>query len=154
LSYTQPPPLTEDEIDTFLKEQKIAKICSLNKDGTIHVTAVWFLYKNGLIIMVTPAATRKVRNMIRNASVTVFVDNPEKASGVLIFGKAKLEYKYSFRDATSLYEKYMSLRQAARYAREILNVSKGGAVMITVRPEHIVSFDKTKDTTLKIDVQE
>ena len=104
--------------------------------------------------MVTPAATRKVRNMIRNVSVTVFVDNPEKASGVLIFGQAKLEYKYSFRDATSLYEKYMSLRQAARYAREILNVLKGGAVMVTVRPEHIVSFDKTKDTTLKIDVQE
>jgi uncharacterized protein YhbP (UPF0306 family) len=154
LSYTQPPPLTEDEIDNFLKEQKVAKICSLNKDGTIHTTAIWFLYKNGLIIMLTPAATRKARNIIRNDNVTVFVDDDETARGVLIFGKAKLEYEYSFRDSMSLYEKYMPLRQAARFAREMSNVSKGGAVMITVRPERIVSFDKTKDTVLRINPQE
>jgi len=104
--------------------------------------------------MVTPAATRKVSNIIRNASVTLFVDDPEKAIGVLIFGIAKLEYEYSFRDTLSLYEKYMSLRQAARFARDMQKVSKGGSVMITVRPEHIVSFDKTKDTVLKIDLDE
>ena len=154
LSYTQPPPLTEDEIGVFLSKQKIAKICSINRDGTIHVTGVWFLYKNGSIIMVTPAATRKVSNITRNASVTLFVDDPERAIGVLIFGKAKLEYEYSFRDTLSLYEKYMSLRQAARFARDMQKLSKGGAVMITVRPEHIVSFDKTKDTVFKINLDE
>lgn len=154
MSYTQPPPLTEDEIDAFLNEQKIAKICSLNKDGTIHATAVWFLYKNGLIITVTPAATRKVRNIIRNSSVTVFVDDPETARGVLIYGKAKLDYEYSFRDATSLYEKYMALQQAAKVARKMSRTSKGGAVMITIRPERIVSFDSKKDTALKINAEE
>jgi len=154
LSYTQPPPLTEDEIDVFLNEQKIAKICSLNRNGTIHATAVWFLYKNGLIITVTPAVTRKVRNIIRNNSVTVFVDDPETARGVLIYGKAKLDYEYSFRGATSLYEKYMPLQQAAKVARKMSKTSKGGAVMITIKPERIVSFDSQKDTVLKINAQE
>ena len=62
------------------------------------------LYKNGLIITVTPAATRKVKNIIRNNDVTVFIDDPETAREVLVYGKAKLDYEYSFRDATSLYE--------------------------------------------------
>ena len=138
----------------FLNEQKIAKICSLNKDGTIHTTAVWFLYKNGLITMVTPATTRKVRNIIRNNSVTVFVDDPETARGVLIYGKAKLDYEYSFRDATSLYEKYMALQQAAKIARKMSKASKGGAVMITIRPERLLSFDSMKYTALKINAQD
>jgi len=153
LSYTQPPPLTEDEIDIFLHEQKVAKICTLNKDGTIHATAVWFLYKNGSMMMCTPAATRKVKNIVRNNSVTVLVDDPETARGVVIYGKAKLESEYSFRDATSLYEKYVSIQQAAKFAREISRMSKGGAVMITVKPDRIVSFDSTKDTVLRLEVE-
>ena len=154
MSYTQSPPLSENEIDLFLNEQKIATICSLNNDGTIHATAVWFLYKNGSIVMSTPAATRKVRNIIRNNSVTVFIDDREKVRGVLIFGKAKLDHDYSFRDATSLYEKYMSIQQAAKFAREMTRAAKGGAVLITVKPERIVSFDSTKDTVLKLNVRE
>ena len=153
MAYTQPPPLTEDEIDIFLNEQKIARICTLNKDGTIHATAVWFLYKNGSMIICTPAATRKAQNLVRNNSVTVLVDDPETARGVLIYGKAKLESQYSFRDATSLYEKYVSIQQAAKFARESSRVSKGGAVMITVKPDRIISFDSTKDTVLKLDAE-
>jgi len=149
MSYTQPPPLTEDEIFSFLKEQKTAKICSLNRDGTVHVTSLWYLYNDAEMIMLTPAATRKVRNLSRNNTVTVFVDDPETGRGVLIWGKAKLERKYSFRDSIALYEKYMPLRQAARFAREMSTVAKGGAVMITIKPERIVSFDKTKDKVLK-----
>ena len=154
MSYTQSPPLSEDEIDRFLNEQKIATICTLNDDGTIHATAIWFLYKNGSLVMGTPAATRKARNIIRNNSVTVFVDDPETARGVLIFGKAKLDYDYSFRDATSLYEKYMSIQQAAKFVREMTRTAKGGAVMITIKPERIVSFDSTKNTLLKHNAQE
>jgi len=153
LSYTQPPPLPEEEIDPFLKEQKIARICTLNKNGTIHAAAVWFLYRNGSIVMCTPAATRKVKNIVRDNNVTVLVDDPETARGVLIFGKAKLEYEYSFREAASLYEKYVSIQEAAKVVREMSRISKGGLVMITVKPERIVSFDSTKDTMLKLNVR-
>jgi len=153
LSYTQPPRLTEDEIDIFLNEQKIAKICTLNKDRTVHATAVWFLYKNGSMIMCTPAATRKVKNIVRNNNVTVLVDDPETPRGVLIYGKAKLESEYSFRVAASLYEKYVSIQQAAKLAREMSRISKGGAVMITVKADRMISYDNTKDTLLKLDAE-
>ena len=103
--------------------------------------------------MCTPAATRKVKNIVRDNNVTVLVDDPDTARGVLIFGKAKLEFEYSFREAASLYEKYVSIQEAAKVVREMSRISKRGLVMITVKPERIVSFDSTKDTMLKLNVR-
>jgi len=100
--------------------------------------------------MCTPAATRKVKNIVRNNNVTVLVDDPETARGVLIYGKAKLESEYSFRVAASLFEKYVSIQQAAKLAREMSRISKGGAVMITVKADRMISYDSTKDTLLKL----
>jgi nitroimidazol reductase NimA-like FMN-containing flavoprotein (pyridoxamine 5'-phosphate oxidase superfamily) len=148
LAYTQPPPLTNAEIESFLREQKIARICSLNEDGTIHVTAVWFTYKNSCIIIVTPAATRKVRNIKRNKNVTVFVDDPKTGKGVLAYGRAELDYNYNVQETVSLFEKYLPSEQAEKSARAFTATSKGGCVKITVKPEHIVSFDASKDIRL------
>ena len=146
MSYTQPPPLTNAEIDSFLREQKIARICSLNEDGTIHATAVWFAYKDGCIMMLTPAATRKVRNIRRERNVTVFVDDPDTGKGVLIYGKGELDYGCDVQEAISLFEKYMPKVEAEKSARDFTVTSKGGCVRIIVKSDRIVSYDTTKDT--------
>jgi hypothetical protein len=145
LTYTQPPPLTNSEIDSFLREQKIVRICSLNEDGTIHTTAVWFTYKDGLIDIFTPALTRKVRNISNNKKVTVFVDDSETGRGVLIYGAAELEYNFDFQELISLYEKYLPKDKAESLAQTFANASKGGCIKIIVTPQCIVSFDATKD---------
>jgi predicted pyridoxine 5'-phosphate oxidase superfamily flavin-nucleotide-binding protein len=153
LTYTQPPPLAKEEIEVFLTEMKIARFCSLNEDGTIHVTPVWFRYKNGLLIIGTPAGTRKVKNVKRNKKVTVIVDDNETAKGILIYGDAELDYHYSIQEATWLYEKYMPPEEAEQFANGLSKASKGGGVKITVRPYRMVSFDTTKDNALRTAAQ-
>jgi len=149
LDYTQPPPLTEEEIESFLKEARTARFCSLNKDGTVHAAPVWFIYENGQIIIITPAASRKAKNVKRNGKVSVLIDIEQAApKGVLIYGKAQLRYSHSrdeyLTEATRLYEKYMPREKAELTAQGMYKITRG--VEIIVKPERTVSFDYSKDT--------
>jgi len=149
LDYTQPPPLTQEEIESFLKEARTARFCSLNKDGTVHAAPVWFRYENGQIIIITPAASRKAKNAKRNGKVSVLIDIEQAApKGVLIYGEAKLRHPKSrdeyLEEATRLYEKYMPRERAELTAQGMYQITHG--IEIIVKPERIVSFDYGKDT--------
>ncbi|NWG10908.1 pyridoxamine 5'-phosphate oxidase family protein [Candidatus Bathyarchaeota archaeon] len=149
MDYTQPPPLTEGEVESPLKEARTARFCSLNRDGTIHAAPVWFRYENRQITIITPAASRKAKNVKRNSKVSVLIDI-EQASprAVLIYGRAELRYPKSrdeyLAEATRLYEKYMPRERAERTALGMYQITHG--VEIIVKPERIVSFDYRKDT--------
>ena len=149
LDYTQPPPLTEEEIESCLKEARTARFCSLNKDGTVHAAPVWFRYENGQIMIITPAVSRKAKNVKRNGKVSVLIDIEQPPQrGVLIYGKAELRYSHSrdeyLAEATKLYEKYMPRERAELTAQGMQKITHG--VEIIVKPERIVSFDYGKDT--------
>lgn len=145
--------MTKEEIESLLTTAQIARFCSLNEDGTIHAAPVWYRYANGEIIIATPNASRKVSNIRRNRNVTILIDVEEPTlKGVLIYGKAQLE-KMDTRDryiseAMRVFERYMSRDEAERYAVGLFKIAKKG-VKITIRPERIVSFDTSKDETLR-----
>jgi hypothetical protein len=149
MTYTQPPPLAKEEIDSFLKNYPIAHISTHNRDGTIHSAPVWFLYKANTFIIGSPAASRKVRNLKNNRNATILIDNPETAVGVLVYGEAELDFGYGFDEAAEIYEKYMSHEQAMNFARNMSRESKGGGVKITVKPNKIITFDTRKDEFLR-----
>src|SRR5262245_4785803 len=92
--YPQKPPLTDDQQTTFLQQAPIARLGTLNPDGTIHIVALWFRYDNGDIVFGTQDMSNKVRNIRHNPNVTVLIDSegpPPK--GVLIYGHAELDYE-------------------------------------------------------------
>lgn len=62
------------EIESLLNEAKIARFCSLNEDGTIHATPVWFRYENGKVVILTPNRNRKARNAKLNKNVTILIE--------------------------------------------------------------------------------
>ena len=149
MDYTQPPPLTKGEIESFLKEARTARFCSLNEDGTVHAAPVWFRYENGHIMIITSAASRKAKNVKRNGKASVRIDTEQPPPrGVLIYGKAELRYPQSreefLEEATRLYEKYMPRERAELTAQGMYKITHG--VEIIVKPERIASFDYRKDT--------
>ncbi|MHA2359412.1 MAG: pyridoxamine 5'-phosphate oxidase family protein, partial [Candidatus Thorarchaeota archaeon] len=86
--------LTEKETDTFLRESKTARICTLNDDDTIHAAPVWYDYEKGEIIIITPDHSRKARNVKRNRSVSILIDIEQPPKGVLLYGTAELESNF------------------------------------------------------------
>jgi nitroimidazol reductase NimA-like FMN-containing flavoprotein (pyridoxamine 5'-phosphate oxidase superfamily) len=145
LSYSgQLPALTSEQVESLLGENSTARICTYNKDGTIHAIPVSYRYINGQIVIGSIASSRKTRNIKRNKNVTVLIDN-EKAQGVLIYGKARVEYDNVYETAVSVWEKAIDAPRdkLERFVKAYLDTVK--YVIIRIKPRHIVTFDGTKE---------
>jgi len=142
--YTQAPHLTDEEINDFLKEAPTARICSFNEDGTIYGVPVWFKYESGQIIIATPEKSRKVRNIAKNNNVSLIIDVGSTAiRGVIVYGKAEVDFKAWDSVAINLFEKYVSREEAEKMWQ--INNEWAKWVKITVKSESMASFDYTKD---------
>jgi nitroimidazol reductase NimA-like FMN-containing flavoprotein (pyridoxamine 5'-phosphate oxidase superfamily) len=145
--YPQMPPLAPDELESFLKQPLIARLGTINEDGTIHLTPIFFRYENGEIILGTQQVSRRVRNIQRNPNVTLLIDDttgPFRAA--LIYGKATLEYDNVIEKRTTIFEKYGPPEQAYKKAEGLCN--KWPSVVIRVKPVQIISFDYSKASLL------
>jgi len=149
LPYTsQAPPLTSEEIESMLKENRIARVCTHNKDGTIHAMPVAYRYLNGQILIISIAKSRKNRNIERNNDVTVLIDTPNPLRGILIYGKAEIDYDNVFEQAVSVLEGAVEMRgmpkeKVQRITQAYLHAFK--SVIVKITPKHITTFDYTKD---------
>ncbi|MFX1516870.1 MAG: pyridoxamine 5'-phosphate oxidase family protein [Promethearchaeota archaeon] len=142
--YTQSPHLTEEEIDTFLKEVQIARICTLNKDGTIHAVPVWFKFENGIFTIASPEKSRKTRNILRNSNITLLIDVPGPPTrGVIVYGKASVDFTEWNSEALSLLGKYLSKEDARKTLDGLSRLAKW--IKISITPTHMASFDYAKD---------
>jgi len=143
--YSQSPALTKEEIDAFLQKAKIARISSINKDGTIHAVPVWYNYDSGKIIIGTPKASRRARNIKRNNNVTVLIDDiGPPTRGVIIYGKASMDEKDMDHAALSIFSRYMSEEEAKGYWKGLSEITEW--LKVIVKPIHVASFDYSKDT--------
>ncbi len=143
--YTQAPPLEDAEINQFIDNAKIVRICSINKDGTIHAVPVWFYQELGKLIVVTPRDSRKTRNISRNNNVTVLIDEVGPPTrGVIIYGKATIDEENMDATAFSIFKRYMSDEEAKAYWKGLSELTEWIKVIVT--SYHIASFDYSKDT--------
>lgn len=60
--------------DELLRARHIATLGTENADGTIHLTAVWYLFEDGCFFVATSSKTRKVRNVIARPKASLMVD--------------------------------------------------------------------------------
>jgi len=71
-----------------LAERRNAIVGTLNRDGTIHMTPVWFLYEDGRLYFETNSATRKARNVSERHALTVLVPGSNK--DVIAMGEGRV----------------------------------------------------------------
>ncbi|MFW9999268.1 MAG: pyridoxamine 5'-phosphate oxidase family protein [Candidatus Hodarchaeota archaeon] len=146
MSYTQSPPLTKEEIEDYLSSAKIIRICTHNKDGTIHAVPLWFNYKKGHFFIFTPEKSLKTRNLMRDNRVTLLLDREQTPSkGVIIYGTAEVEIKgrKETPEGREFLEKYMSKEEAEKTSTGFRTLTD--VAQITVTPERMVSYDFAKD---------
>lgn len=84
--------MTEQDLALFWREPNLAKLATINPDGTPHVTPIWYLHDGLHVVMITRPTSRKVRNIRRDPRVTVCIDRPTPPyAGVVVQGRALLE---------------------------------------------------------------
>ena len=142
-AYPQKPPLTQDELVAFLNEAPLARMGSLNPDGTIHLASVYFKYDNGDILVGTQDVSHKIRNIKNNPNVTLLIDNQERPfRGVLIYGVAALEYEDVVAKRTAIFSRYMSAEDAQNSASNLVN--QFPSVVVRIKPQKVTSYDYSK----------
>ena len=142
-TYPQKLPFTQEELVAFLNQAPIARLSSMNPDGTIHIAAVYFKYDNGDILIGTQNVTHKVRNIKHNPNVTVLIDNQAPPwKGVLIYGEAELDYENVIEKRISIFERYMPAEDARKFTVNLAN--SFAPVVIRVKPKRMTSYDYSK----------
>jgi PPOX class probable F420-dependent enzyme len=76
----------------LLQGRHIAAIGTENADGSIHLTAVWYLFEEGCLFVATSSKSRKARNVAARPKASVMVDlrQPGSERGVNAVGAAEL----------------------------------------------------------------
>ena len=150
VKYPQMPSMTEAELDAFLQEPHIARLSTINPDGTPHTMPIWYLYRDGAIWVSTQSIQQKVKNMRRDPRVTVLIDtNYMPYCGVMIYGEASIDPTDAVHRRVDIFERYFGDRASATaYAQAM--AQKWEPVMVKITPTRMIAFDYTKGSLVPL----
>ncbi len=85
--------MSETEIDDFIFGQKSLQVATINRDGTPHLSTLWFDIIDGDIVFETFTKSQKIKNLERDNRISCLLEDGleyEKLRGVQINGIAEL----------------------------------------------------------------
>jgi PPOX class probable F420-dependent enzyme len=140
--------MSEQEMWDFIETQKSIQVCTLNKDGTPHLTVMWFAVRDGAIVLETFTKSQKIVNLKRNPQMAVLLEDGDtynELRGVSINCEAELVEDYEtvhalHVDVVVRNQSGVTPEQAEEFTREM---SKKKTV-IRVRPQKVMSWDHRK----------
>jgi len=97
--------------EEILAGRFIASLGTQNEDGSIHLTAVWYLFEGGCLYVATSSRSRKARNVLsgRKASLMVDIREPASERGVVAMCTADVLTGESSREINArIHGRYMS----------------------------------------------
>ncbi len=140
--------MSVEEIWKFIEERKSLQVATLNRDGSPHLTTLWFAIMDGDVVFETYTKSQKIRNLERDPRITVLVedgDRYDQLRGVSLSGTAELVSEPEKVHALAL--EVMS-RNTPGVSREQLHgmAQKMAAKRtgVVVKPTRIVSWDHSK----------
>src|SRR3989442_5683919 len=76
----------------LVEGRRIASLGTLNDDGSVHLTAVWYLYEDGSFFVATSSRSRKARNLAARPRATLMVESrkPGSERGVTASGPVEI----------------------------------------------------------------
>ena len=136
--------MTKEEIYDLIKEKKIARLCTHNKNGTIHSVPVWYNLEGENILIFTPENSQKAKNIQRNNKITVMIDNQEnQTKGVIIYGEATFGPEGTYEEGLTLFRRYMDEEKSQKYWKGAKSLAKW--MKVTVKPLEFASCNYYKD---------
>ena len=139
--------MTEEEVDEFLSGRRVASLCSINHDGTIHAVAMWYGFLEGAMAFETKAKSQKVQNLRRNPTITCMVEDGEtydQLRGVELVGRAEIveEPERLWSLGVSVWERYNG--PYSEEARPLVEMMLNKRVVVRLDVDRVVSWDHRK----------
>jgi PPOX class probable F420-dependent enzyme len=120
----------------FLEGRHFGKLGTVMKDGSPHVTPIWYMLDDGKLIVNTTKERVKYFNIRRDERVCLLVDDGYPY--LVIFGKGRIaEERDGKKDIESLAIRYQGEEKGKKSARAVY--WKNPRVSIEIIPERVVS---------------
>ena len=85
--------MSEEELSSFLQKQISLQIGTINKDGSPHLTTMWYLYAGENFIFHTYTKSQKIINLKRDSRITLLTEAGSQYSdlqGIIVYGNAEI----------------------------------------------------------------
>jgi PPOX class probable F420-dependent enzyme len=126
----------EHKVEKFLMGKHFGKLATTMKDGSPHLTPIWYMLEGGKILVNTTTNRVKYFNIRRDNRVCFLVDDGYPY--VIIFGKARVaKERDANKDIETLAIRYHGAKAGRKAARE--RYWKQERVTIEIVPERMVS---------------
>jgi general stress protein 26 len=140
--------MTPEEIQDFLHGVHTMNCATVNRDGTIHLVAMWYGFLEGSPALETKAKSQKVRNLRRNAQITCLIEEGtsyDELRGVEMVGSAEIidDPERMFELGISVFERH----QGAKYTPEMkafVEQMLHKRVVVKINVDKYVSWDHRK----------
>ena len=140
--------MSEAEVRALLEECHSLQVATLNRDGSPHLTTLWFAVVDGAIVFETFTKSQKVRNLERDPRIAVLVEagaHYGELRGVSINAKAEL-----VKDPEQVHG--LAFQVMRRHnpgvpddqLRALARQMARKRTAVVVRPEKVVSWDHRK----------
>ena len=124
------------DVRAFLQGKHFGKLATVQKDGSPHVTPVWYMLEDGKVIVNTTTERVKYFNVRRDPRVALLIDNGY--SYVMIAGRARVaEERDHKKDIETLAVRYMGEEAGKKAARE--RYWRDPRVSLEIIPSNVVA---------------
>jgi len=144
-----PRKLSKSEREAFLRGRHVAVLSTIGPAGQPVLTPIWYLYRDGRILMRTGAQAIKTLNISRDTRVTICVqDERAPYKSVTIYGKASIESHRPGLGPT-IARHYLGALGGAVYMQAARGaIEESDEVTLIVTPERFVTQDFSPETPL------
>lgn len=131
--------LSQQEMERFLSQPRIAHLATLRPAGTPHVAPVWFLWDRGRAWIMADAGAVKVRNIKGNPAVTLSIATPERPlSYVVLEGRAQINAEGLARVVERMCVLYDGPERGVEFAKDLLGEDR--MVLLEISIDRVMSW--------------
>ena len=143
--------MSDSDIAHFLNDQLAIQVGTINKNGTPHLTTLWYTTHNDSIVFHTYTKSQKILNLKRDNRATVLSesgDNYSNLKGVMIYSEANIIDGESKSDKVleiieKVAVKYSDASVSKSYLKAMENQAKKRSAVI-LNPIDYISWDHSK----------
>ncbi|MDB5445103.1 MAG: putative FMN-binding protein [Phenylobacterium sp.] len=139
--------MSEAEIAAFLEGRRSMNVASLLKDGSPHLTTLWFAVKDGVYLFETYGTSQKVVNLRRDPRIALLWEAGEaydELVGVSVRGRAEIVETEPQLSELMAFIVRRNLSQLGGQLDEHVARMVAKRVVVAVRPEKTISWDHRK----------
>ncbi|HTK07744.1 MAG TPA: TIGR03618 family F420-dependent PPOX class oxidoreductase [Ktedonobacteraceae bacterium] len=127
----------------FLREDRVAVVSTLNKDGSPHITTIWYLLADdGTLVITTPGRSQKIKNLRRDPRIAFCVGDAGRS--ISLYGRVSISedptlVRQDIEDVVARYVKEAGIRPQV-----VTTLLQRTPVALRFLPEKVTEFSAAR----------